>query len=439
MSILWEVFEIAVNFFQGFILAFFPYAYLGDKHDRKFHKSPGIIYAVITAAAISVMNYLTVFEHFYALTYAAVIFTYSLRHLKGTMLKKIFAVIFPNLIMAAISVLTVNLFSVLFNIPPEFILNNYGTERLLTSIAAQILIICTTSVSLKILKNSDNKNFDLAIMEWILILIVLAISIIICAFLNFASFEISSSSGRTYIVAAFIGIVLINVVVYYLLVALGKKNAAVRENEILKLQQEYNRQYIINANTEYDLIKKMRHDFKDSYSVIHTLLSEEKSDKAMEYIENNIDTLSQTEIFVRTENDIVNAVVNAKLSAAKSFGIDSTCLSVMDFDGINDLDLCRLLSNMLENAVTACMKSKSKHRSIDLKISCDGYNYTFSLKNTIDSSVLKENPALETTKSDNKSHGFGTKIISDIAVKYNGRCDFYEEDDLFCCNVILRK
>ena len=141
MSILWEVYEIAVNFFQGFILAFFHYSYLGDKHDRKFHKSPGIIYAVITAVAISVMNYLTAFEHFYALIYFAVIFIYSLRHLKGTILKKIFAVIFPNLIMAAVSVLTVNLFSVLFNIQPEFILNNNGTERLLASIATQILII----------------------------------------------------------------------------------------------------------------------------------------------------------------------------------------------------------------------------------------------------------------------------------------------------------
>ena len=285
----------------------------------------------------------------------------------------------------------------------------------------------------------DNRNFDLAIMEWILILVVLSISIIICAFLNFASFEIGSSYGRTYIVAAYIGIILINAFVYYLLVALGKKNAAVRENEILKLQQEYNRQYIINANTEYDLIKKMRHDFKDSYSVIHTLLSEEKTDKAMEYIENNIDTLSQTEIFIRTKNDIVNAVVNAKLSTAKSFGIDSTCLSVMDFAGINDLDLCRLLSNMLENAVTACIESKLEHKCIDLKISCDEYNYTFNLKNTIDMSVLDKNPALKTTKSDNKSHGFGTKIISDIAAKYNGRCDFYEEDGLFCCNVILKK
>lgn len=438
MSFLWEVFEISVNFLQGFILVFFPYSYLEDKKNRKFYKSPGIIYTIIIATAISIVNMITIFEHLFVLLYIIVIFIYSFKNLRGTMLQMVFAATFPLLIMSIISVLTVNSFAVLFNIPPEYILNNYGIERCLTSLATQILIICVAGVSLKIIKKT-NKNTDLATIEWILISLVFIISIIVCAFLNFASFEITSSKSRTYVVIAFIGITLINAVVYYLVVDLGKKNIAVRENEILKLQREYNRQYITNANTEYDLIKKLRHDFKDSYSVIYTLLSEGKTRKAMEHIENNIDILSQTEIFVRTSNDIVNAVVNAQLSTAKSFGIDATCLSIMDFDGINDLDLCRLLSNMLENAVTACVNSSSTKRQIYLKITSDENNFTFNLKNTIDSSVLENNKNLHTTKDISDEHGYGTKIIRDIAIKYNGRCDFYEEDDLFCCNVILKK
>lgn len=438
MSILWELFEIAVNFFQGFILTYFPYSYLEDKKRRKFYKSPGIVYAIVLAAAISIINKITIFEHFYALIYIFIVFIYSYKHLYGTVLKKTFASIFPSLIMAMVSVLTVNLFSVLFNIFPEQILTNYCLERCLTSITTQILIVCIISVSLKIIKKS-NKNTDLSANEWILISVVFIISIAVCAFLNFASFEINSPKSRTYIVIAFMGIIFINAVVYYLVLDLGKKNAAVRENEILKLQREYNRQYITNANTEYDLIKKLRHDFKDSYSVIYTLLSEGKVQKAMEHIENNIDILSQTEIFVRTNNDIVNAVVNAQLSTAKSFGIDVTCLSVMDFDGINDLDLCRLLSNMLENAVTACVNSNSSRRHIYLKITSDDENVTFNLKNTIDNSVLANNEHLHTTKNMNGEHGYGTKIIGDIAAKYSGRCDFYEEDDLFCCNVVLKK
>lgn len=436
-NIIWETFEIAVNFYQAFMIIYFTFSYLGDKKKRKLLKSSGLAYIIALAATISLMNYLTVFEHFYALTYIVVVFIYAVNNLNGLLLKKIFASSFPVLIMLISGALTANFSTILFDIPLEQILSYNGIERCLSIIATQILIFCFTTLSLKIMKKSNNKNVDLAIIEWILISLVLVISIIICAFLNFISLETTSSLGRIYIVFVFMGIILVNAVVYYLVVALGKKNTAVRENEILKLKQEYNAQYIKNAAVEYDVLQKLRHDFKDNYSVIYSLFSENKTDKGLEFINGCIDMLTETEVFINTDNDIVNAVINTKLSAAKSLGIECTCLSVKSFSGIEDSDLCRLLSNMLENSIAACMKSKSEHKCINLKISFDEYNYTFNLKNTIDTSVLDENPALKTTKSDNKSHGFGTKIIHDIAEKYNGQCDFYEERNYFCCNVTL--
>ncbi|MCM1009109.1 MAG: GHKL domain-containing protein [Ruminococcus flavefaciens] len=438
-NILWETFEIAVNFYQAFMIIYFAFSYLGDKKKRKLLKSSGLAYIIALAAAISLMNYLTAFEHFYALAYIAVVFVYSVNNLNGSLLKKIFASSFPVLIMLLSGALTANFSAILFDISLEQILSYNGIERCLSIIATQILIFCFTTLSLKIIKSGSNKNVDLAIIEWILISLVFVISIIICAFLNFISLEMASSRGKIYIVFVFMGIILVNAVVYYLIVDLGKKNIAVRENEILKLKQEYSRQYIKNAAVEYDVLQKLRHDFKDNYSVIYSLFSENKTDKGLKFINNCIDTLAETEVFINTDNDIVNAVINTKLSAAKSLGIECTCLSVKKIDGIEDSDLCRLLSNMLENAVAACMKSRAEHRCINLRISFDEYNYIFNLKNTIDTSVLDKNPALKTTKSDSKLHGFGTKIIQDIAEKYNGQCDFYEERNYFCCNVTLSR
>ncbi len=41
-NVLWEAFEIAVNFFQGFIVIYFPYKYLGDKQGRRYGESPAV-------------------------------------------------------------------------------------------------------------------------------------------------------------------------------------------------------------------------------------------------------------------------------------------------------------------------------------------------------------------------------------------------------------
>ena len=50
---------------------------------------------------------------------------------------------------------------------------------------------------------------------------------------------------------------------------------------------------------------------------------------------------------------------------------------------------------------------------------------------------MDSNPRLTTTKADKKQHGLGTSIIKEIARKYNGRCDFYESEGMFCCQVTL--
>ena len=437
-NLLWGIFEIAVNFYQGFILVFFTYVYLSDKKGRSFFKSPGIFFGIGLSVAISIMNRIIVFEHLYALIYTGIILLYALINLNGSFLKKLFTSFFLSLVVSLITSFVANFSAVLFGKDLYMILSENSIERFLAMTVAQLVLLYCVIFSIKLLK-TDNENGGLLKTEWLLILSVLIISIIICAFLNLISLTHPLYSERKYTVIAFAGIILINIAVCYLVVDLSKKNIAVRENEALKLAQEYSRQYAKNAEIEYDVLRKLRHDFKDNFSVVHTLLKNNNVELAIKHIENNIGALSETEIFIRTNNDIVNAVINAKLSTAKSFGIDSTCLSVMDFDGIDDLDLCRLLSNMLENAITACVSIKEGEKRIYLKITDDEYNYMFNLKNTIESSVVENNCNLETTKPEKKLHGFGTKIIKDISMKYNGRCDFYEEDGCFCCNVILSK
>jgi hypothetical protein len=63
--------------------------------------------------------------------------------------------------------------------------------------------------------------------------------------------------------------------------------------------------------------------------------------------------------------------------------------------------------------------------------------YTFIVKNSLDKSVISENPKLKTTKKDIINHGLGTSIIRDIVNKYSGRYDYYEIDNAFCCSIIL--
>lgn len=179
MNVLWEVFEIAVNFYQGFIMIFFAFSYLNNDSDNRFINGPNLFFGVLLSTAISLMNYFTVFEHLYALIYIVIIWIYTTLCLNGSKYKKIFAAVFPILILLVLTALSGNLAAMLFDKSLYDILSKRDSERLVTMLAVQAIIFYVIKLSLIALKKDDDDKSDLAVSEWILISVVLFISIII--------------------------------------------------------------------------------------------------------------------------------------------------------------------------------------------------------------------------------------------------------------------
>ena len=436
-NVAWNLFEILINIYQGIVAMYFSFKYLSGKYSDKFIKNFGLPFSLLLALTISICNHITFFEHIYAAFYGALIFAYSVFCLKGNVYNKLFVSIYSLIVLLLSGVAVAWLTSTLFNIPIEQILIENSVIRLLGIILTQFLIFYFYYFSIKIFKHDMKGESCLTGTEAVLISITLILSIVIVLILYLVEFEQSNKRNRQLFTVILICVILINIVTLYITADLKNKNNSEIENEKLKLLLTYNKQYIENADIEYQLIRKLRHDTKDVYYVIDNYLELNDIQNARKYISQMIDIADDHIIFVNTQNNTVNAIINSKLTIAKSFGIDATCLSINEFTGIDDIDLCRLLSNMLENAITATANIKLNAKQINLKIISESEKYTFLIKNSIDQSVLKENPKLHTTKTKFDSHGYGIKIIRDIAKKYNGHCDFYEESNMFCCLVVL--
>lgn len=431
----WDILEILINIYQGIAAMYFPFKYLGGKYSDKFIKNYGMPFSLALALSISIFNHITFFEHIYAVFYGILIFVYSVFCLKDNIYNKLFVSMYSLIVLLLSGAAVAWLMSMIFNVPLESILTESSGMRLSGLIFTQIVIFYLYYLSIKIFGTKNNSC--LTGIEAVLISVILILSIIIVLILCFIEFKQDNMRNRQLVAISFACVILINIVTLYITVDLENKNNTAIENEKLKLLLTYNKQYIENADTEYQLIRKLRHDTKDVYRVIDDYLESNDVENARKYIRQMVDIADDRIIFVNTQNNAVNAIINSKLTIAKSFGINATCLSINEFDGIDDIDLCRLLSNMLENAITATSNIKLKDKQINLKILLKSDKYTFLIKNSIDASVLKENPKLRTTKTKFDSHGYGVKIIRDIAKKYNGHCDFYEEENMFCCLAVL--
>ena len=181
----------------------------------------------------------------------------------------------------------------------------------------------------------------------------------------------------------------------------------------------------------------IRHDMKHAYSVINTLLLDGKYDEAVKYVQGGSENIASTEMIIDIGNDFVNAILNSKLSLAKSKGIEVLCGAAKNLDGVADEDLCVLLGNMLDNAIEACVLCEKEKRIVEVNIASYSKQIVITVSNTVKGDVLKGNHDLVTTKKQAAGHGFGVESIRQIAKKYDGHVRFYQENSVFNCKVLL--
>lgn len=100
---------------------------------------------------------------------------------------------------------------------------------------------------------------------------------------------------------------------------------------------------------------------------------------------------------------------------------------------VQDLDLCVLLGNALDNALKSISKCH-KERFLYFSLRCDENKLFLELKNSCETIVAFKDDLPVSSKS---GHGYGSKSIRYIAEKYHGISSFELQDNVFTTKVIL--
>lgn len=213
--------------------------------------------------------------------------------------------------------------------------------------------------------------------------------------------------------------------------ALGEKSELAYELAELKASADYVREQDDQIRRLHENMRRLKHDMKNHLMVIASYLNKENYDAAREYTSEILDKLNAVHSYIETGNTLLNHILNEKLSVAKQRGIAVKAeIENLPFEKMESLDFSAMLTNLLDNAIEAC--AMEEHPGLDIRISRRRGYETVLVKNRISDSVLAKNPGLNSTKQDKASHGMGILQIKAIADKYEGMCDFYEEDGWFC-------
>ena len=185
-------------------------------------------------------------------------------------------------------------------------------------------------------------------------------------------------------------------------------------------------------------IRSIRHDMKQKLIAYLGLLESGKADEAVKNIRETVSLVHATESASEIGLPSVDAVLNTIIKKAGDCGIAIRHKILIGGElYIDQFELSLLLSNALENALEAVIKSTGIDTDIQLRIS-EKPGYLHVCVENYTSEKINDN--LMTTKADKVNHGFGIRNMKNIVSKYDGsfQTDFNQGNGKFSLNMLLK-
>lgn len=433
MDYLFFAFEIIATFSESAIIFYI----LIKLFQPRFQK-PAMIAGVLISYLI--ISFTTVFFNSLSSYSAALDIIAVLMYIISALIlfkgNPLYKAIIPIIAMCTIAIinLSVNFFtSKVFGVPSVLLIESRDAIRAVNLFITKFIFFMVAKGFVNKIKN---KAFTLKLNEWVCIITVFVVSVIIL--LSASETQYSNADIKFNMIFLVYGMAVINVITVIFVNKLSQKNKSETMLKIMKIHDEEQRKAFQSIEQMHRNIQILRHDMKSEWVVINQAIKSGNYDYAQSISEKMIGSkIKQFEDTITVSNSALNAFLNYKISIAMEGGINISSYIQDDFEAFEDYDIITLLSNLLDNAIEACENINEPRISIVITTKA---NYlSIVIANKIKESVLSKNPKLKSTKQGAAVHGLGTKSVKQICDKYDGMIDYYEKDDMFIADAMLKK
>ena len=383
-----------------------------------------ILFSSLMFAVSNLFGNRYLMQVFYALSLPIIIWVFTLIFFKGRKLHRYIKTIILISSIAVIEVLSKNF---------GFLIGTFTNITFFLVLARSLPYVFFSGICF-LLKKIDINHYRNLSQEMVIIISVLS-SLLIVASVH----EQASMSQEITMVTL---LTLLDVVLLFILnysYYATYKNIEHRHRitnlEVQKTLEDAEKMSIEIDKVNREELAKISHDIKNQFAYVGALLQQGKYEEAQKYVEDYVNTSNPVLNSFSCSNNVINSIINLELTKAKIKRIKIDVKVVVPPSlPFQDSDLVSLLTNMIDNALENYYSENKE--SITVRIMKQNDSIRFIVSNPVN--MEKINPrALTTTRKTGRGHGYGTKIIKNIVVAYNGYVDFNVEDNHFICDVML--
>lgn len=179
---------------------------------------------------------------------------------------------------------------------------------------------------------------------------------------------------------------------------------------------------------QHEQVMMLRHDMVKHFRVLRQTTADEKT---AAYLDELIGQNEKIRPVIQSGNEMLDVILNGKLSAAADAGIavELARTQAPDKLPLTDAELCSLMLNLLDNALEAASAAGVKRRYIKLDMHIQNNYFVFTCENGATLDWINKETAPE--------RGLGLKIIQQIVERYGNLFDTEYGDDYYRVTVPL--
>lgn len=210
-----------------------------------------------------------------------------------------------------------------------------------------------------------------------------------------------------------------------------------RDRKYLDYQVAVMSRQVEEVNEIYMKMRGWRHDYHNHLQKLKAHLAMGQIREAEKYLNELEGDLNGIKVKYTTGNVSLDAILNSKLSIAEKEDIRINCKAETGENlSIEDIDLCVIIGNLIDNAVESCRKiPKDAERFLRIYLSIRKQQLYIAVTNSTAEVIRK----LDAEYISNKrgDHGHGLKRIDLVVEKYNGYVRRANEPGVFSTEIML--
>ena len=201
----------------------------------------------------------------------------------------------------------------------------------------------------------------------------------------------------------------------------SKKQTAQNYQELLKMQK-YQKKHYERIQQQRSHLENIKNNFESQLTSLCSLLDTRQTAEVLELLHTLTKEIESTKEYPFCPNAIINAVLSNKeqvcLEHQIAFHAD---LQIGFCDSVDKTHLCSMFSNLLDNAIEAGKK---------IMPPTDRYIQLIARQSGDYLHIKVRNPSLPPA-SPKEGHGYGQKILVDIAATYSGQFRMHYENHVY--------